>query len=112
MNVGTYILGVIWLLIIWLVVGAWRLRHKRVMLGPAAVGAMNERFDDRRRAAIEVIIEERRANAIPKIAMAICPILRARSSSSSSGRTIRRQRSDRSNGDGWTRKRRSSRIRP
>lgn len=66
MNAETYVLGLIWLLLIWLVVGVWRLRRKRVSVGPAAAGSMEELFDDRRRAAIEIIIEERAGERDPE----------------------------------------------
>ena len=66
MDPGTIIIGIIWLLIIWLVVGAWRLRRKRVTIGPAAAGAIDELLDDRRRAAIEIIIEERTGERDPE----------------------------------------------
>ena len=56
---GTYVGGAFLVLIIWLVVGAWRLRSRRVTLGPAAAAAMHELMDDHRRAAVEVILEER-----------------------------------------------------
>ena len=54
-----YITGVICILIAWLLVGAWRLRRRRVTLGPAASGAMEELLDDQKKAAVEIILEER-----------------------------------------------------
>ena len=42
-----------------LVIGAWRLRRRSVTVGPAAGGMLTELLDDRRRAAIEIILEER-----------------------------------------------------
>lgn len=54
-----YVSAVIVLLMLWLVVGAWRLRKKRSRPGPAAAGMMNEMLSDDRRAAIEIILEER-----------------------------------------------------
>ena len=66
MDSGTIIIGIIWLLIIWLVVGAWRLRSRRVTIGPGAAGAIDELLDDRRRAAIEIIIEERTGERDPE----------------------------------------------
>ena len=59
MNIETYVGGVILLLVVWLLVGAWRLRRRRVTLGPAAAGTMDELLDDQRKAAIEIILEER-----------------------------------------------------
>jgi hypothetical protein len=44
---------------LWLVVGAWRLRRRRVTPGAAAAGMMHELLSEERRAAIEVIVEER-----------------------------------------------------
>ena len=55
----TYITGVICLLIAWLLIGAWRLRRRRVTLGPAAAGTMDKLLDDQKKAAIEIIQEER-----------------------------------------------------
>ena len=66
MNAGTIVIATIWLLIIWLVIGAWRLRRKRVTIGPAAAGTIDELLDDRRRAAIEIIIEERTGERDPE----------------------------------------------
>ena len=54
-----YIAGIIWLAIIGLAVSAWRLRRRRVTPGAAAGAAMHEILYDERRAAIEVIVEER-----------------------------------------------------
>jgi hypothetical protein len=61
-----YVSVVIVLLISWLVIGAWRLRKKRVTLGPAAAAMMNELLNDDRRAAVEIIIEERTATRDPE----------------------------------------------
>lgn len=44
---------------LFLVIGVWRLRRRRVTVGPAAGAMMTELLDDRRRAALEIIIEER-----------------------------------------------------
>ena len=55
----TYVVGVICLLIAWLLIGAWRLRRRRVTLGPAASGAMEQLLDDQKQAAIQIILEER-----------------------------------------------------
>ena len=61
-------IGVIvaWLLIIWMLVGIWRIRRKKLVVGPAAMGSMEELLDDRRRAAIEFIIEERTGERDPE----------------------------------------------
>ena len=63
---GTVVIGMIWLLILWLVIGAWRLRRKRVTIGPAAAGAIDELLTDQRRAAIEIIVEERTGERDPE----------------------------------------------
>lgn len=56
---GTYLSLIVWGLILWLVVGVWRLRKRRVSIGPAASAMMAELLDDQRRAAVEIILEER-----------------------------------------------------
>jgi hypothetical protein len=63
---GTYFGVVILLLLIWLVVGAWRLRSKRVTLGPAHAAAMHELMTDDRRASVEIILEERTGERDPE----------------------------------------------
>jgi hypothetical protein len=57
---------VILLLVLWLVVGAWRLRRRRVTIGPAASGMMHEMLSEDRRAAIEIILEERTGERDPE----------------------------------------------
>jgi hypothetical protein len=52
-------MAVILLLLLWLVVGAWRLRRRRVTLGPAAGAFMYQILNDDRRAAVKIILEER-----------------------------------------------------
>ena len=56
---GFYVGAVIGLLLLWLVVGAWRLRSRRVTPGAAAAGAMHELLNNDRRAAVEIVLEER-----------------------------------------------------
>jgi hypothetical protein len=51
--------AVIWLVMAYLVFAVWRLRSKRSTPGPAAAGMMDEILDDQRRAAIEIIVEEK-----------------------------------------------------
>ena len=63
---GRYISFVLLLLAVWLIVGAWRLRRKRVTVGPAAGAMMNKLLDDQRRAAIEIVLEERAAARDPE----------------------------------------------
>jgi hypothetical protein len=57
---------VVWGLIVWLVFGAWRLRKRHVTPGAAAAAAMNELLIEDRRAAVEVIIEERTGEKDPE----------------------------------------------
>ena len=54
------------LLFAWLAIGAWRLRRRRVTLGPAAGAMVATLADDQRRAAIEIIIEERTGERDPE----------------------------------------------
>ena len=61
-----YIDVVVALLLMWLVAGAWRLRKRRVTVGPAAGAAMNDLLGDQRRAAIEIILEKRAAARDPE----------------------------------------------
>jgi hypothetical protein len=63
---GFYLDLIVTFLLMWLVVGAWRLRKRRVTIGPAAGAAMNDLLDDQRRAAIEIILEERAAERDPE----------------------------------------------
>jgi len=63
---GFYLDLIVTFLLMWLVVGAWRLRKRRVTIGPAAGAAMNDLLDDQRRAAIEIILEERAAQRDPE----------------------------------------------
>jgi len=53
-----YFIGAIWILIVWLIVGAWRLRRRSVQPGNAMLDAMDLLHSDRQRAAIELIQEE------------------------------------------------------
>lgn len=61
-----YIAGVIWLLILWLAIGAWRLRRRRVTIGPAAAAMMHDLLNEDRRAAVEIILEERTGERDPE----------------------------------------------
>ena len=61
-----YVDVIVMLLLVWLVAGAWRLRKRRVTVGPAAGAAMSDLLDDQRRAAIEIILEERAAARDPE----------------------------------------------
>ena len=66
MRSGLYVSGVIALLMVWLVIGAWRLRKKRASPGPAAAATMHEMLNNDRRAAVEIILEERAAAHDPE----------------------------------------------
>ena len=57
--IDMYVTAVITLLIVWLVVGAWRLRSRRVAVGPAAAAMMDALHDQEKRAAVQIILEER-----------------------------------------------------
>ena len=61
-----YVTGVMYLLLIVLAIGAWRLRRKRVTVGPAAAAMMHEIMNDDRRAAVEIILEERTGERDPE----------------------------------------------
>jgi hypothetical protein len=64
--VGRYFGLSIGFLILWLAFGAWRLRRKGVRPGPAAGAMMDGLMDDQRRAAIEIILEERTGERDPE----------------------------------------------
>jgi hypothetical protein len=51
---------------LWLLVGAWRVRRRRVSIGPGAAGMMHELLNEDRRAAVEVIVEGRAAERDPE----------------------------------------------
>jgi hypothetical protein len=61
-----YVSSVIGLLMLWLLVGAWRVRRRRVSVGPGAAGMMHDLLNQDRRAAVEVIVEERAAERDPE----------------------------------------------
>lgn len=63
---STYVAVIVWGLILLLFVGAWRLRKRRVTLGPAAAASMESLMDDQRRAALEIILEERAGEKDPE----------------------------------------------
>lgn len=54
-----YVSLAILMVIAYLLLAVWRLRRKRSMPGPAAAGMMHEILNDERRAAIEIIVEEK-----------------------------------------------------
>jgi hypothetical protein len=62
MSISAYLLTVYGILVLWMVIGVWRLTRRgrgRVRPGPALLDSMDLLFDDRQRAAVEVIVEER-----------------------------------------------------
>jgi hypothetical protein len=61
-----YVSIIIGILMLWLAIGAWRLRKKRSTPGPAAAAMMNEILNDDRRAAVEIILEERTGERDPE----------------------------------------------
>ncbi len=66
---GTVLLAIYLALVVWLVVGVWRFprrRGRRVTPGTALLSSMEMLFDDTRRAAVEVIVEERTGERDPE----------------------------------------------
>ena len=61
-----FILTAVWLLILWLVIGIWCVSRRRSRPGPAMSASMEMLFDDNRRAAVEVIVEERTGERDPE----------------------------------------------
>lgn len=61
-----YVSGLLAFLMIWLLVGAWRVRRRRVSVGPAAAGMVHELLNQDRRAAVEIIVQERAAERDPE----------------------------------------------
>jgi hypothetical protein len=61
-----YVSGIIALMMIWLVVAAWRVRRKGGGPGPGAAGTMHELLNEDRRAAVEVIVEGRAGERDPE----------------------------------------------
>jgi hypothetical protein len=61
-----YISIVVGGLLVWLAIGAWRLRKKRVTPGPAAAAMMNGMLSQDRRAAVQIILEERTGERDPE----------------------------------------------
>lgn len=53
-------------LALWMVVGIWRIRTRRSRPGSALASSMEMLFDDDRRAAVEVIVEERTGERDPE----------------------------------------------
>ena len=49
-----------------LVVAAWRQRHKRFTPGPGAAGSVYEFLNEDKRAALEIVVEERAAYREPE----------------------------------------------
>jgi hypothetical protein len=66
---ATSILAIYGVLVLWLIVGVWRLtrrRGRRLTPGTAMLSSMDMLFDDTRRASIEVIVEERTGHRDPE----------------------------------------------
>tara|TARA_B100000029_G_C16822422_1_gene684688 strand:+ start:228 stop:473 length:246 start_codon:yes stop_codon:yes gene_type:complete len=63
---STYINLVIWGLTIWLLVGAYRLRKRRVTLGPGASAMMDKIHNTEQQAAMEIIVEEKTGYTDPE----------------------------------------------
>jgi len=61
-----YINGVFALFMVWLLVGAWRLRRRRATPGAAAAALKHALLNQDRRAAVEIIVEERAAAHDPE----------------------------------------------
>src|SRR5688500_14702296 len=53
-------------LVLWMIIGIWRIRTKRSRPGSALTSSMEMLFDDNRRAAIEVIVAERTGERDPE----------------------------------------------
>jgi hypothetical protein len=69
MTLTIYVYGVYLILVSWLIVGVWRLtrqRGRRVTPGTALLSSMELLFDDTRKAAVEVIVEERTGERDPE----------------------------------------------
>jgi len=63
MSIGA-IYGLVWLVV--LVVATWRLKRRRLGLGSAATGLVDEMLSEDRRNAIEIIVEEKAAARDPE----------------------------------------------
>jgi len=62
MGMSSYLMTGYWILVIWLMVGVWRLTRRgrrQVTPGTALLNSMDLLFDDTHRAAVEVIVDER-----------------------------------------------------
>jgi hypothetical protein len=53
-------------LMLWLATAAWRLRKKRAIPGPAAAATFDELLSKDRRAAVQIILEERTGERDPE----------------------------------------------
>tara|TARA_A100001037_G_scaffold195350_1_gene174878 strand:- start:235 stop:480 length:246 start_codon:yes stop_codon:yes gene_type:complete len=63
---STYINLVIWGLIIWLLIGTYRLRKRRVTPGPSAASMMDKIHSAEQQAAMEIIVEEKTGYTDPE----------------------------------------------
>ena len=66
MSAGAVFLAVIWFLVLFLVISAWRVARRRVTPGTALLSSMDRLFGDDRRAAVELIVEERTGHRDPE----------------------------------------------
>jgi hypothetical protein len=63
---NAYLGAVLAFLMLWLVIGAWRLRRRRATPGVAAACMIHEMLNEERRAAVEIVLEERAAYHDPE----------------------------------------------
>ena len=61
-----YVVVVVWALVLWMIVGLWRVSRRRMGPGPALSGSMELLFDANRHAAVQVIMEERTGERDPE----------------------------------------------
>ena len=71
-----YVTFTIWILILFLAVAVWRLRRRSVTPGAAAAAAMHDLLNDDRRAAVQIILEDRTAAQDPEDRADRDPVLR------------------------------------
>jgi len=57
---------VLFALLVVLAISAWRQRHRRSRLGPGAAGAVYDFLNEDKRAALEIVVEERASYRDPE----------------------------------------------
>ena len=62
----SYVSGFVTLVVIWLLVALWRLRRRRATPGAAAAASLHALLSQDRRAAVEIILEQRAAAHDPE----------------------------------------------